>query len=511
MKKNQLALGMLFLSIASQAQTPYELEKISSPDLTGTARYVGMGGAMSALGADMSVATTNPAGLALYRRGDVSLGAGLLSGAEQNDFAHHSGTQILFNHLGFVQAYNLDSGDGLQSVVVGLQYQRVKDFNRNVFVGGSTGGTTQLGQFAYQAAGNLVTPGSSAAESAGLISQEADGKWYYDNSSEATGSGYQSNSKQWGGISQYNVNLAANISDRVYLGVNVGLNDLNYHSYKEYTEYVPGGATNYSTATERSISGLGVQVGFGIVVRPIEDSPFRFGLSAVTPTYYESLKARTRHELYCDGGIYYDDYAQSARLDDYKFNVNTPWRFNLSLGHTIDNILAIGAEYEYAKYSSNKVSYGDSWDDAYDTDPDDALNWNTEDVLKGVHTFKLGAELSVLPEMKVRVGYNFVSSPTYKDSYLNTDTQSELYRYCYPETDYTNLSAINRFTCGLGFAFDKMYVDMAYQYQHQTGKFYAYDDQYASVGTGGRYVSYLAPQKTDLSKHNFQITLGYRF
>jgi hypothetical protein len=509
MKKNHLALGMLFLSIASQAQTAYESEKISSLDLTGTARYVGMGGAMNALGADMSVAGTNPAGLALYRRGDVSLGAGLLSGAEQDKFAHHSGTQVLFNHLGIVQSYKLDDGDGLRSVVVGLQYQRVKDFNRNLFMGGSTNGTTQLGQFAYQAAGNLVTPGSSAAESAGLTWQDTDGQWYYDNSSEASGSTYQSNSKQWGGISQYNVNLAANISDRVYLGVNVGLNDLNYHSYKEYTEYMPNGTENYTTATERRITGIGVNVGFGIVVRPVEDSPFRFGLSVVTPTYYESLKARTTHELYCDGGVYFDDYAQSARLDTYEFNLKTPWRFNLSLGHTFNNILAIGAEYEYADYSTNKVSYGDSWDGYDDSDPDDALNWNTEDVLKGVHTLKLGAELTVLPEMKVRVGYNHVTASTYKDAYLNTDTRSELYRYCYPETDFTNLSAINRFTCGIGFAFDKMYLDMAYQYQHQTGKFYAYDDQYASAGS--KYISYLSPQKADLSKHTFQVTLGYRF
>lgn len=502
MKKNQLALGMLFLSIASQAQTPYELEKISSPDLTGTARYVGMGGAMSALGADMSVATTNPAGLALYRRGDVSLGAGLLSGAEQNDFAHHSGTQILFNHLGFVQAYNLDSGDGLQSVVVGLQYQRVKDFNRNVFVGGSTGGTTQLGQLNYLYENYLDTPGSQAALNAGLI-----GNFGNETPFENSSTSYQSNSKQWGGISQYNANIAANINDRVYFGVNVALNDLNYHSYKEYTEFGNNGQI-YTTMTDRSISGVGVQVGFGVVVRPIEDSPFRFGISVNTPTYYESLKAKTNHGLEYNN-IVYSGTNGGTILSDYKFNLRTPWRFNLSLGHTFDNVLAVGAEYEYANISSSKVSYGDFCnDDDYD---DYNLNYNTEDALRGVHTFKLGAELSVLPEMKVRVGYNFVSSPTYSNSFLNPEVDSRLYECCYPETDFTNLSAINRFTCGLGFAFDKMYVDMAYQYQHQTGKFYAYDDQYASVGAGGRYVSYLAPQKTDLSKHNFQITLGYRF
>jgi opacity protein-like surface antigen len=272
---------------------------------------------------------------------------------------------------------------------------------------------------------------------------------------------------------------------------------------------MPTGNENYATATERSISGVGIQAGFGIVVRPIEDSPFRFGLSVVTPTYYESLKARTTHELYCDGKVYFDDYAQSARLDNYEFNLKTPWRFNLSLGHTFANRLAVGAEYEYANFAKNKISYGDSWDGYGDTDPDDALNWNNEDVLKSVHTFKLGAELSLLPEMKVRVGYNYVSGSTYKDSYLNTDTQSELYRYCYPETDFTNLSAINRLTCGIGFAFDRLYLDMAYQYQHQTGKFYAYDDQYAS--SGSKYVSYLSPKSVDLSKHTFQVTLGYRF
>ena len=50
-----------------QAQTSYEAASLLESDLSGTARYVGMGGAMSALGADMSTMSTNPAGTALYR------------------------------------------------------------------------------------------------------------------------------------------------------------------------------------------------------------------------------------------------------------------------------------------------------------------------------------------------------------------------------------------------------------------------------------------------------------
>jgi hypothetical protein len=39
----------------------------------GTARYVGMGGAMTAIGGDPSAAIDNPAGLGLYRRSEISV------------------------------------------------------------------------------------------------------------------------------------------------------------------------------------------------------------------------------------------------------------------------------------------------------------------------------------------------------------------------------------------------------------------------------------------------------
>ena len=44
------------------AQDTYESARLLGSDLNGTARYVGMGGAMDALGADLSTISTNPAG-----------------------------------------------------------------------------------------------------------------------------------------------------------------------------------------------------------------------------------------------------------------------------------------------------------------------------------------------------------------------------------------------------------------------------------------------------------------
>ena len=66
----------LFTALSVNAQETYENAKLAGEDLNGTARYVGMGGAMEALGADISTIGTNPAGLGLFRQSKISLSGG---------------------------------------------------------------------------------------------------------------------------------------------------------------------------------------------------------------------------------------------------------------------------------------------------------------------------------------------------------------------------------------------------------------------------------------------------
>ena len=55
------------LTLTATAQETYQDATLLRPELNGTARYVGMGGAMEALGADISTISTNPAGIGLFR------------------------------------------------------------------------------------------------------------------------------------------------------------------------------------------------------------------------------------------------------------------------------------------------------------------------------------------------------------------------------------------------------------------------------------------------------------
>ena len=59
------ACALLAMTTAS-AQNAYDAEKLLGNDLNGTARFVGMGGAMGALGGDISVISSNPAGIGLF-------------------------------------------------------------------------------------------------------------------------------------------------------------------------------------------------------------------------------------------------------------------------------------------------------------------------------------------------------------------------------------------------------------------------------------------------------------
>ena len=83
-KKGMLAACGLLVAVAANAQNAYDAERVLGSDLNGTARYVGMGGAMSALGGDISVIGTNPAGIGIFRSNDFSVSFGVNNTATES-------------------------------------------------------------------------------------------------------------------------------------------------------------------------------------------------------------------------------------------------------------------------------------------------------------------------------------------------------------------------------------------------------------------------------------------
>jgi len=517
MKKNFYILAALaFVAMPMAAQETYENAKLAQDDLNGTARYVGMGGAMDALGADISTIGSNPAGIGLFRSSSVSGSFGLVSQQDADNFANGKKTNMSFDQIGVVIAGRSGASSFLNFA---FNYHKSKNFD---FILQAADGLDNASQnkltYAKQKNGLLYQTDANGVPNFGspyiscnqlddiyarnLNYDTDENTWYYDPATS-----YTLNRAHWGYIGEYDLNISGNIKDRVYLGLTMGIKDVNYRHYGEYTEQLDG--FSMQVGDERRIDGSGVDIRLGAIVRPVETSPFRIGLSVATPTWYSLTSQNNTYVT--DGNL------TVSNGEAYDFRIYTPWKFGVSLGHTIGNYLALGASYEYADYSSidtryNTGSYYDYWDgmaDYYETSESDVeMNRHTSETLKGVSTLKLGLEYKPSPEIAVRFGYNYVS-PMYNEDGFKDGTLSSDGSYYSSATDYTNWKSTNRITCGIGYSIGKMNLDVAYQYSATNGKFSPFMNYVDNDDISEDNVA----NQVDVSnkRHQLLFTVGYKF
>jgi len=507
------------------AQETYENANIASGDLNGTARYVGMGGAMDALGADLSTISSNPAGIGLFRHTTANVSFGFVSQQDAESFANGNKTNMSFDQAGFV--YSRKSGRN-SFLNLAFNYHKSRNFDYILSASSALKGASQ-NKLSYMKGNegifDVVNKNGTYLADNNTFNQvdylyynvllaDEDGNFYYNDAN-----GYMFNRANTGYIGEYDFNISGNINDRVYLGLTFGISDVHYKGYSEYVEtLVDGTGAGYGNvllSDERRITGTGFNVKAGIIVRPLEDSPFRIGLSVATPTWYDLTTSNyTVLTNNTPGGGLYDS---GKSYESYDFKLYTPWKFGLSMGTTVGNYLAIGAGYEYADYGSldSRVNTGGGYDWYYDdyyesSSSDRAMNRHTENTLKGVSTVKIGAEIKPDPKMAIRFGYNYVS-PMYSKSGYKDGTINSPGSYYSSQTDYTNWKSTNRITCGFGYNVGKLSLDLAYQYSIQSGDFSPFTNYYAPKEDAPQNDNICDAVKVDNKRHQLLLTLGYHF
>ena len=485
MKRFINIFALMFAAIQLNAQSTYDVIPLFHSDLTGTARFVGMGGAMSALGGDISVISTNPAGIGIYRSNDLnaSLSFGTLN--TKADFNGSSlskdKTLFSFDNIGAVFSANIDDG-AFKYVNIAFNYKRRNNFRKDFAMNGwYTDDDNQplySQQFQIQNLYDLSQPDLGAitgdsynnprypwlpllAADAGII--DATGEIMYL-PTDAT-----FYSEERGGVDQIDGNLSFNFNDRLYLGVTIGAMYVDSKRYSVYGEYDDFGNI-YTLENRRKTEGTGFDVKLGAIVRPFEYSPLRLGLAFHLPTYYtltDYTSAYIAGPEDAEGN--YNEMATNwpdAYGDDYivDYNVRSPWRMNVSAGYTFDNILALNAEYELVDYSSAHMEY---------TDGPDMIDMNEEfdSNMKTSHIFRLGAEVRLDDNLSMRCGYNYISSCFNDDAWKYISPYSAM-----TATYYTNTKDTNIFTLGLGYRGKSFYCDAAYQCLLQDADFYTYVD-----------------------------------
>lgn len=527
------------MAMPAMAQETYESATIATTDLNGTARYVGMGGAMEALGADISTISTNPAGIGLMRRSSVCMSGGAYSTKGDSKTASefldikNDKTPMSFDQIGFVYANELASGNFINFA---LNYNKSRNFNQILTTDGAVNRASQNKVLYNRTQGTLNNYDSNTYSQSdwlymhSLCTENGDQNVYYNDADRIF---FAQDTK--GYISNFNASVSGNSNDRVYWGFALGFYDVNYSHSQAYSEDLveykttnnPSPAGIVTLVDERKITGQGFDIKAGIIFRPIAESPLRIGFSIATPTFYELTsgnstillnEAYTNNEDGTKSPIGIQNYTVDGNHvysnDEYTYKMNTPWKFGASLGYTIGNNIALGASYEYADYTcidNRYISYR-TYNDYYGyeenkSESDNTMNRHTENTLCGVSTIKLGAEYRPIPELAIRAGYNYVAPMYQSNGIRNLDLGTD---GCYfaSTTNWTNWKATNRFTCGVGFNINSFNIDVAYQHSSQKGDFHPFQ----SISRMCNGDTNIAPSIDVNNNHNqFLITLGYRF
>ncbi|MFA6719448.1 MAG: hemin receptor [Prevotella sp.] len=517
MKYSLMAFAALLMA-PLYAQETYQDTKLVENELNGTARYVGMGGAMEALGADLSTISTNPAGLGLFRSNQVTISGGLVAQQGEtttpswngiNASINGSKTNPSFDQIGFVWARPYGRNGYLN---LGFNYHKSRNFDQILTAGGALNNASQnkLSSIKYPIADEYSWNGVDANYEQ-LMAPILDGTGKQTGMHYLDGSDYLFGQYQKGYIGEYDFNISGNVNNRVYLGLTFGMHDVNYRSNSYYTENLDQGATS-EMWEQISIKGTGFDLKAGVIFRPIETSPFRIGLYVNTPTWYDLSMNGANDITMADaaGGV---DKGQSL---SYDYKVFTPWKFGASLGHTFVRNLALGLTYEYANYGTidnrvNNGSYYDYWSDTYYSNSysDDGMNEHTKTTLKGVSTLKMGLEFKPVDNIAIRLGYNYLSPMFNQDGFRDGSISSAGSAYA-TSTDYTNWKSTNRMTLGLGYTVKKFFVDLAYQYTQTNGEFYPFMSYYDNNASSA--LNNIVDKKDVSNKRNqLLMTLGYKF
>ena len=520
MKKKIIFGLMAMAAITANAQETYENANLMKPELTGTARYIGMGGAMEALGADISTISTNPAGIGLFRSSSVNLSFGLSSQQDVTTYGSDHKTVPSFDQAGFVYSMRTNSKSFLNFA---FNYSKSRNFNQILNAAGKLNGSAQnkltynkfVGNddFIYiDKDGTLLSDYIQFSQLDYLYANNIN----YDEDEAGNGSfyGYDGDAydmyrAQSGYIGRYDFNISGNVNNRFYWGVTVGVQDVHYNAYSDYIESL--GTSTVEVMDTRKITGTGVDVKAGVIFRPVEESPFRIGLSVSTPTWYKLTTSNYTSMSLLNGNVSQQLFAPEIG-ESYEFKLYTPWKFGASLGHTVGNNLALGLSYEYADYSTADTRVIDGYDyygneESYS---EYATNQHTKNTLKGVSTIKAGLEFKPDPSLAVRLGFNYVA-PMYDKLGVKDGTLDSYGVFYQSQSDFTNWEDTYRITAGLGYNIDKFSIDLAYQYSTTNGNFSPFYDCADNINSESLTNNNFDVCKVSNKRHQLMLTLGYRF
>lgn len=468
------ALSFSFLMI--QAQNEQDALRFSSFQTGGTTRSLSMGGAFGAIGGDFSSLAINPAGLGIYRKGEFAFTADFNTNQSEASYLNSStpdrGYKMGLSHFGFVIPITMNrQNSGISGISFAIGYNKLKDYGQDITMKGVNNANSLTDEFVYTAnhtsEWDPFTDGL-AWETYLIDYDSLAGVYYSDFDGSSYGQTQRRSVSSSGSLGEFDFSMAANLSDKLFLGVTMGVQRANYTEVWEHSETDPDDVINFfekfTYRNELNTQGTGVNFKLGLLAKPIEF--IRLGASIQTPTvlklndYFQSSMATD-----LDDGQGTHEYEATGEFD---YTITTPLRATASAAFIFKQLGLISVDYEFVDYTAANLSSSD-----YDfIDENEAVS----ERFRATSNLRIGAELH-LASYYLRGGLSSYGNP-YAEGEPNAGK------------NLTTLSG------GLGYRDNNFYVDFGLARSTWSQEYFLYGSNSASV---------------DNTYTRFSTTIGFRF
>ena len=411
------------------AQNESDILRYSQGEVFGTLRNVGMGGAMGAVGADLSAGFSNPAGLGLYRRGDVGFNLGF-TGAETytayEGLAQRASTgNAPMSNAGMAITYPSINPDW-PFVTLAIAYQKRSEFAQQITSDGTTLNGSLLGLFSDQAQGNYTNslPSFTAAPAWDTYLLDPDPAspacetCYVSAMDASQGARASKRIDRSGTLAETAISFAGNFRHRLFLGGTVGLPRVTFSEQTRHDELPLTDTialTGWSYSEQLDIEGSGVNLRVG-AIWAVADW-MRLGANFATRSRLSLRDGfSTRINSAFNNGA---SYEASSPLNQFEYIIYTPSRVATQVAFIMGKAGIVTAEYERTDYRGGELrAAAFSGASAYDFDAEN-------DVAQRIHTVshaaRVGAEFRIARDHRVRLGAGLTPSPYSQAAEVQTD------------------------------------------------------------------------------------------
>lgn len=445
-------------SLFAIAQDETDALRYSFLSTQGTARSIGIGGALGSIGGDFSSLSVNPAGIGVYRSSEFmitpAMRIGSISSTYNRTTMEDNNARFTIGNVGLVftsaQQGRRYERSKWKAVSFGVGINRVADFNRNYVYGSNINSNSSFVQLMAadanmypQDKNNLGTFAGIGYESFLLDTFQ---NQFVSVTDLSKGLKQQRIVNEKGGISDFAISFGGNYMEKLMLGATLSIPSIRYR--REITQQETDTSSDrnnyfdnfiYKESLETKGSGINLKLGF--IYKP--DDHFRIGLAIHTPTYFsltdnQSQSIVTNTENFkSDLGIFANPVTEITSddipLQTYEYNLITPWRTVVSGSAIIGKLGFITADYEYVDYSSARFKYDLQYSaqQAY-------VNNRIQSTYQAGHNVRIGAEAK-MDIFMFRLGFGYYSSP--------------LKAYNAQRMDYS---------AGIGMRFDSWFIDFGF-------------------------------------------------